>query len=64
MQDIFICDSGKLKLERCTKLQIICSLLNIINIIELRWMDCVEHVACILGDDTIRTCSDKWCASW
>jgi len=52
MQDIFIiCDSGKLKLERCTKLQNFCCLLNIINMIELRWMKCLEHLACILGDE-------------
>jgi hypothetical protein len=65
MQGIFlICGSGKLKLERYTKLKNICSLLNIINVTELRWMNCLEHVACILGDEMIGTCRSKWCAPW
>jgi hypothetical protein len=54
MQDIFIiCDSGKLKLERYTKLKNISCLLNIINVTELRWMNCLEHVACILEDEIL-----------
>jgi len=65
MQGIFlICSSGKLKLERYTKLRNICCLLNIINVIELRWMDCLEHVAHILGGEMTGTCRNKWCASW